>query len=388
MSSAAQQSYQQSVSPAVEKAMSNSELLDTILNTNDPTVKQKQMTQWLDNNHESIELLLPDFMKGQGERLARRAMITLARNPDLQDVPPREFIRCVLEAAEYGFAIDGKMAYVVKYGGKSQSYSCQFDYKALIAVAKRTGQIHSCDYDVVCSRDHFKHGRQNGVSVLEHTYDLRVPRGEVIGAYARFWHRDGTWTYELMQREELDKIQAQAPAQNGPWKGHPNEMRKKTVIKRGLKRYREEPQLSRMLEVDDTEFDRDPTASVDSPILDQVIENTQPLPTSRSKQIASQAKRPEREPELPSQDEPQDSSPNGDGELSDFECAKQDLENAPHPLALQTVYEKWCNPEADNSLTEDERMELGRLREAKLLTYTKEPRKAKKEQQGGLPLNP
>lgn len=395
---APQTQHQQSMSPDVERVMSNSELLDVILNTSEPTVKQKQMTQWFDGNTESIEVLLPEFMKGQGQRLTRRAMMTMASRPELQDVPVREFIRCVLEAAEFGFAIDGKLVYILKYGGKSACYSVQFDYKALIAVAKRTGMIHSCDYDVVCENDHFVHSRQNGTSVLEHTYSLAVPRGNTIGAYCRVWHRDGTWSYEVMNKQELDKVQAVSPAQNGPWKMWPDEMRKKTVIKRLLKRYREDPAMSRMIDMDDIEFDRTPDAAMETPSLDAVIDRTQ----SRVQQLASQSKRTQRdepkqeepkqeerqpqqqrEERVESQDsnEPVDKSANGDGELTNFQQAEEEINAAPHPLACTTAYEKW-----KGEFTDGDAADLKGIYEKKLASYPTSKSEKPKKGNGQLPL--
>lgn len=195
-----------------------------------------------------IEELLPDFMKGQGERLSKRAMMTFARDEKLRDVPPQDFVRCVLEAAEMGFAIDGKMCYVVKYKSK---YQCQLDYKGLVAVARRMKTIKDIYGDVVCENDHFVHRRRNGESVLDHTYNLGEHRGEVIGAYCVVILPDGSWRYEVMDRVSLNRIQDRAPSKNGPWSTDPDEMRKKTVFRRCLKLYGDDPGLIRVLELTD-----------------------------------------------------------------------------------------------------------------------------------------
>lgn len=208
---------------------------------------------------EKIESVLPDFMKGQAQRLISRALMTFAMNSDLHACPDEDFRRCVVEGAEMGFAIDGKLAYVVKY---KQTYQLQLDYKAIVAVAKRNRTIKDIDADVVCQADHFKHGKYGSQSVLEHTFALELPRGEVIGAYCRVYLPDGSWNYEVMTRPQLDAVQRRAPAQNGPWKTDPDEMRKKTVIRRKLKLYRDDPGLMRMLEITawEDETDDEPPA--------------------------------------------------------------------------------------------------------------------------------
>jgi hypothetical protein len=137
------------------------------------------------------------------------------------------------------------------------------DYKAVVAVAKRNRTIKDIDADVVCENDRFKHGKYGGQNILEHTFDMGKPRGDVVGAYCRVFLPDGTWNYEVMTREQLDAVQRRAPAQNGPWKTDPDEMRKKTVIRRKLKLYQDDPGLMRMLEITawEDEADTSPAAA-------------------------------------------------------------------------------------------------------------------------------
>lgn len=200
----------------------------------------------LSSRLDDIDAMLPEFMKGQGDRLIRRACITFSKNPDLQNISDEDYRRCVIEAAEMGFAIDGRLCYVVKY---KNTYQLQLDYKAVVAVAKRNRTIKDIDADVVCANDRFRHGKFGGESVLEHTFDMAGDRGEVVGAYCRVFLPDGTWNYEVMTRSQLDSVQRRAPAQNGPWRTDPDEMRKKTVIRRKLKLYQDDPGLMRMLEI-------------------------------------------------------------------------------------------------------------------------------------------
>lgn len=224
----------------------------------------------LNRQIDQIEELLPPPMKGHGSRLVRRAMLTLSRRPELKDCPANDFVRCVLEAAELGLAIDGKLAYVVRY---KSAWQFQADYKALIAVARRNGLIRDCYARTVRARDRFIHGERDGSCYLEHSYALGELRGEVIGCYAKVILPDGRWRYELMDREELDAIQKRAPAQNGPWKTDTNEMRKKTVCRRLLKLYVDDPgfmaawdEPSWEREIVGAEHDNEPKASSSAPL--------------------------------------------------------------------------------------------------------------------------
>lgn len=232
--------------------MSAEELLEAIISKprNQQTVA---LGKSLDSRIDKIEEMLPDFMKGQGPRLAKRAQMTFDYSKDLWACPPQDFIRCVLEAAEMGFAVDGKMCYVVKY---KERYQCQLDYKALVAVAKRMKTIRDIYSDVVCENDIFRASREDGKDRLLHERPLvkGSKRGEVLAAYAVVILSD-TWRYELMDRDELDKIQARAPSKKGPWATDPDEMRRKTVVRKTLKMYADDPAVMRIMELTDEEVE-------------------------------------------------------------------------------------------------------------------------------------
>ena len=412
-----QQQRQQSISPKVEAALTNEQLLLTMME--DKSVPASQQAQkiaaWFDQPKviESLEHMLPGYMKGSAPRLTRRAMQTLAGKPNMADIPTFEFIRCVLEAAEFGFAVDGKMAYIVRYGKgddeekpkqqqgdkkekkQKTGYSLQFDYKALIAIAKRTGQIHSIDYDVVCKNDHFKHGKIGGQSIFEHVPPhLGQPRGDVIGAFCRVWHRDGTWGYEVMDRLELDKVQAVAPAKNGPWKTWPDEMRKKTVIKRILKRYREDASLCQMMDLDDIEFEWPELEPGELPDFDAVLETTQ----SRTAQLAQRRQQPTRQTQGPPQNDEQELEEENLEDAGD-EGAENDRREpnacdkaiAAINASQNAVAATFAHSEAmkDNSFSEAEQHTLHEVLQEKLKTFPAQEtvKKSKEDRQKSLGLN-
>ena len=214
----------------------------------------------------TIEECLPDFMKGQSGRLIQRAMLTMQRNRDLQGIDPQQFARLVVEAAELGFAIDGKNVYVVNFKG---TYQLMPSYKAMVAFCKRCRTLVDVQCDVVCKNDLFEHRRDNGSNILQHTFQLGAERGEVIGAYCRVWLPGGLWNYALMDRDELDSIQRRAASQNGPWKTDANEMRKKTVIRRALKLYQDDPGVARLMEA--TEWEDELETELNKPATRQTV---------------------------------------------------------------------------------------------------------------------
>lgn len=302
-----------------------SKLLDEIIAKQQGGAKYKLIEAKLDELLGKITEVLPSSMKGEAGRLVKRAMVTFSRNPFLQEVTPASFIRCVLEAAECGLAIDGKLAHAVPYNNKikhpdgreewRKESQFQPDYKGIIAIAKRTGQIKDCYGDVVCEKDRFEHGRSGPTSKLEHSYDERSPRGDVVAAYAIIVLPDG-WRYELMQRAELNAIEGRSKSAakgHSPWKTDANQMRIKTVIKRGLKLYCDDPGLIRAIELDDREFEGEQIQRSSGKRVAVSPLNSQLVPVAPRQSAFEQPTQPERHYE-PTESQVDEREPGDDSE--------------------------------------------------------------------------
>lgn len=238
------QGQQQAAAPHTEQQLES--LLDQAL-ARTPNKKFPLIQSALDSRVEKIREVLPANLKDEAERFVKRAMIEFDRRETLQKCTPASFIRCVIQAAELGLAVDGRLAYAVPYKGKAQ---LQLDYKGWIAVAKRSGQIIDIRGDVICENDHFEHGTSGTTSRCEHTYDHAKPRGEVVGACAVLYLPGGLWKYTYMQIDEINNIRNRSPAyknNSGPWLTDTNQMRIKTVFHRALKLYCDDPSVGGVL---------------------------------------------------------------------------------------------------------------------------------------------
>ena len=213
-----------------------SSLLDKILDNT--SAKTKAIESALQQRIGRLEALLPENLRPHAERLVRRATLTFNRNENLWKCPTAEFVRCVLEAAELGLAIDGKLCNVVNYGGKQPKWQVQPDYKGLIAVAKMVGAIEDVHLDVIYENDEYLHEEVNGKTVFRHKkVKFGQPRGDCIGAYCRVILPSGRFKVVDMDIAELEYIRKLSPAKSdyAPWAKFTDEMRKKTVCKRALK---------------------------------------------------------------------------------------------------------------------------------------------------------
>lgn len=304
-----QQLPQQAAQSRVQSAEQYADLLETMLEASQPTAA-KGINLTLERSIEKIEAVLPDTLKGQAPRFVKRAMLTFAEKADLHECTPMSFVMCVLEAAELGLCIDGKLGHAVAYNNKYKENGrdvwrkeAQFmpDYKAIIAVAKRSGQIVDCYGDVVYATDTFEHSRNGGQSVLRHTYDVAQPRVKIVAAYAIIKLPHGDWRYELMNLSELDRIQSRSKAKGfGPWKTDTDQMRIKTVIRRGLKLYCDDPGVTRILDYADREYESGesvPVKSVSRSALNDVLPSR---PAPQPEQVDQS------EPEEPTKEQPID----------------------------------------------------------------------------------
>ena len=268
------------------------QLLDRVI---EQTVKAKaaKIESALTHRLEDIENLLPAFMRGQAHRLVARAKQYFARgSAQLHSCTEASFVKCVLEAAELGFAIDGKMVHAVPRSCKLRDangrelrdeqtskpvwgYEAQLipDYKGLISVAKRCGVVQDCWARVVYDTDTFEYEEIDGKVRYHHVPDLSRERDSLAGAkciLAVATHRDGWFRSEIMPTADVLKIRARSSSYKDadsktPWNTDPGEMGKKTTLKRLLKTFADDPGLIRLMELDDRDYADDPTRQIPAP---------------------------------------------------------------------------------------------------------------------------
>lgn len=179
-------------------------------------------------------------------RLMALALEARLRNPTLAKSSVASVIAFCKRCAEWGtdrVGAGGVWA-VPFWNNKTGSYDMQAipDWRLLVEKAKKAKAITHATADVVREGDRFSYSR-GMVPDLTHE-PLLGGTGEVIAAYCCYTLPDGTRDFVVMSRAELDGIRGRSKAwqtfendktKTCPYNTDPEEMMKKTVIKRALK---------------------------------------------------------------------------------------------------------------------------------------------------------
>jgi recombination protein RecT len=165
-----------------------------------------------------------------GEDASRfmRCVITACnKNPKLWDCTKESVASVILQAAQWGLMPDGHHAHLIPYGNDA---TLQFDYKGILALVMRSGEVAHIHADIVCQNDKY---RFNLGKVEEHVVDLSKDRGEAYAVYAMVRFKDGETAAIQMSKAEVEAIRkASRSGSSGPWATYPMEMWKKTAFKR------------------------------------------------------------------------------------------------------------------------------------------------------------
>lgn len=246
--------------------------------TQQPAKKPDGIRQILsgDNFRNQVAMALPKHMTP--DRFIRVALTALTRTPKLLECTKESLLRCMMDCSQLGLEPDGRHAHLIPY---KDACTLIIDYKGLIALAKRSGEIADIGAMIVNENDEFEW--LNGE--ITHRVDWRKPRGEAQCVYSYVKMKDGTRTHEVMTMDEVDAIRKRSRSANaGPWVTDYDEMAKKTVIRRHSKRLTLSPEFMDAIDRDDDRIEERqvtgrevPTAKIPGP--HQVPEMFLPRPS-------------------------------------------------------------------------------------------------------------
>lgn len=169
------------------------------------------------------------------ERFLTVALHAVNSNRDIARCTALSIVEAIREAAALRLEPTGLLgdAYLVRYGDKARLMP---GYRGLMKLARRTGDVDSIDAQVVYANDPQFEIRLGSNPEVVHVPSLN-DRGGFVGAYAYARLRTGELVVEWMSNADLEKIRRSSRASDdGPWKTWPEEMYRKSALRRLMKR--------------------------------------------------------------------------------------------------------------------------------------------------------
>lgn len=224
------------------------------------------------------------------ERFGRIAMTAISRTPKLMECTQESVFKCLLDLSAMGLEPDGRHAHLIPYG---KECTLIIDYKGLVALVRRSGEVAKIHAEIVCENDVFEHDMGE---ITKHTYDLRKDRGKAYAAFAQVTLKDGSTQAAIMSKDEIEAIRKRSRAgSSGPWVSDWNEMAKKTAFRRLTKWLTISPEIMDTIsKADEYEFGgiRDVTPKAHVLPIENPFKRPAPLPEPE----------PQPEPETPAED--------------------------------------------------------------------------------------
>ena len=193
-----------------------------------------KLHQYLQAQKKHLEAVLPKHITA--DRLTRIACSAVSRSPKLLQCTMPSLYMAISQAAQLGLE-PGLDCHLVPFWNKDLSAFESImipDYKGLISLALRSDKVKKIEARVVYVGDIFDY-EYGTKPFLLHKPARSDERSEqsMEYAYAVAWLSNGELSFDVMDRTEISKVQSVSRARDsGPWKEWPEEMWKKTVVRR------------------------------------------------------------------------------------------------------------------------------------------------------------
>jgi len=195
-------------------------------------VRANALSQMVDSYGSDLAAILPKHV--QLDRMKQLFILSVKQTPDLLDCDPASLIKAIFTASAMGLEPDPYFGqvYLVRFNKQAQVIP---GYRGLLQLVRNTGEITSIACNAVCEGDEFEYDLASGERP-RHKMALKG-RGEAYAYYCVVNFRGEAFHFELMTRDDVEKIRKLSKTgHKGPWKDHYDEMAKKTVLRRAVKR--------------------------------------------------------------------------------------------------------------------------------------------------------
>lgn len=206
--------------------------------------------------------------------------IAIQRNPRLLEADRQSLWIALQKAAMDGLKPDGREGALVIFGDDSEDEDGkrvatnankpkQVQWMPMVAglikLVRNTGEVTGIRAKLVYKGERVEITDEDGVESYKHVRviaadsEISDDPANIVGGYAVVNYKDGSWEMEPMSRTQIDRVRAVSRAKKGPWLPWYDEMAKKTILRRLIKRL-DKSSIRRV----EAALDRDETLSVDA----------------------------------------------------------------------------------------------------------------------------
>lgn len=192
-----------------------------------------------DSVRKQVALAMPSHMKP--DRMMRVMLTTINSVPKLLTCSKESLLSALMRCSQYGLEPDGRHAHLIPYGDTCQLI---FDYKGLVNLVRRSGEVSSIHCDVVYAADEFECTYGSG-GRLVHVPNFKAEApGDAVAVYSFVKLKDGSESYEVLSVGEVNAIRdnsqgyqafVNGKTKSNPWDSNWAEMAKKTAFRRHTK---------------------------------------------------------------------------------------------------------------------------------------------------------
>lgn len=189
--------------------------------------------QKLDSLEPAIRAALPEHVSF--DRFRRVVLTAIQSDPDLMRADHMPLLTACLRAAQDGLMPDKREGAIVLFKGKPAWMPM---VAGLMKLARNSGEVASLQAQAVYRGEPFRVvlGDEDRI-VHERVLDAVDAGQPPVAVYAIALLRDGTRVHEAMTWKQVMKVKgSSASGDKGPWGSWPDEMARKTVLRRLMKR--------------------------------------------------------------------------------------------------------------------------------------------------------
>ena len=190
--------------------------------------KELTMSGYFTSELERISgALTPDFNK---QRFALNFVSMIQDKPELQKYPKEILATALVRSAQDNLDALNNEVYIYKGYGDKLTYTISYKGLKKMAIEKSVRPIKDIYAKPIFEGDIVEETFTDGEAKINYKSNF-MKRGKWIGVFAVCVFKDGSEIYELMNMEQINAIKAKS-RNSGAWKDFPQEMAKKSVIRR------------------------------------------------------------------------------------------------------------------------------------------------------------